>query len=426
MTSPQPEHDPSQVHSDHALHTAPAESHVIQKSLFRRIMDWRGSFFILSLLAHIVVIGGAAFLVVQVVQARKEKLKFTAPPPAPPAEHSVKPSKKTAAAAPAVTKRITSTAVNTSIALPSMEMNSSSPDIMSSVMSGMGAAGLGAGATGGAGMAIPMTGLTAFGFKGNGAGLRGHFYDLKQTTSGSKTDVALGSDTTGGPEHDKGIQAQAAVLHDFFKKDWDESVLKKFFCADQSMIAPQIMMPNMNSEEATKAFGVDKQIKGLRWVVHYKARVTAPRDGTFRFVGWGDDLMAVRFDKKTVLFAAFPQPFLPDLAKDFSGLKTEYVRADRTAKGEWFKTQIGKTYEMEVLVSEAYGGRSEFLLMIEEEHPPVPYPKKTQPGMTDCPAYPVFQVIKGAKAPQYQPGSRVGGLGYIPETAPEPVVFQAR
>jgi len=425
MTAPHTEHESSEVHSDHALHTAPVESHVIEKSLWRRIMDWRGTFFILSLLAHIVVIAVAAFLVVQVVQARKEKLKFTAPPPAPPAEHSVKPSKKTAAAAPAVTKRITSTAVNTSIALPNMEMNSSSPDIMSSVMSGMGAAGLGAGAAGGAGMAaMPLSGLTAFGFKGNGAGLKGNFYDLKQTSSGAKTDVALGCDVKGGPEHDKGIQAQVAILDEFFRGGWDENVLKKYFKADQSMIAPQIMMPNMASEEATKAFGVEKQIKGLRWVVHYKAKVTAPRDGSFRFMGWGDDLMVVRFDKDTVLFAAFPQPFLPDLMKNFPGLKQESQHPERLIKGKWCQVERGKTYEMEVLVSEAYGGRSEFLLLVEERNGS--YAKRTQGGRQAFPAYPVFQVIKGAKAPTYTPDKSEGALGFIPETAPEPVLFQAR
>lgn len=415
-------------HSDHQPHTAPAESHVIPKSLWRRWMDWSGSFFVLSLLLHILIIGGAAFLVVQVVQARKEKLKFTAPPPAPPsAEHKVKPSKKTAAAAPAISKRITSTAANTSIALPTMEMNSSSPDIMSSVMSGMGAAGLGAGAAGGAGMAaMPLSGLTAFGFKGNGAGLKGNFYDFKQTAGGGKTDAAAGSDKTSGQEQEKGVRAQAAILEEFFKKDWDEAVLKRYFKADQSMIAPQIMMSNMNSEEATKAFGVDKQIKGLRWAVHYKGKVTAPREGSFRFIGWGDDIMVVRFNKETVLCAAYPQPILPDLMKNFPSLKQESTKGEKLIKGNWFQVERGKSYEMEVLVSEAYGGKSEFLLLIEERNPSTPYSKRTQAGKENFYAYPVFQVLKGAKAPDATKEKRDNDVGYIPETAPEPVIFQAK
>ena len=138
---------------------------------------------------HMILIGGATVLIVQVVQGRKEKLKFTAAPPtaSAPAEHRVKPTKKTSAAAPAVSKRITSTAINVSVALPAMDLNAStSPDLMAGVMCGMSASGLGAGAGAGAGMAsMPLTGLTAFGFKGKGnLGLKGFLYDTKLTRDG--------------------------------------------------------------------------------------------------------------------------------------------------------------------------------------------------------------------------------------------------
>ena len=170
------------------------EHHVIKRSLWQRWMAWSGSFFVVSLLLHIVLLGGATVLVVQVVQGRKEKLKFTAPPPsAGPSEHKVKPSKKTSAAAPSISKRITSSAVNASVALPAMDLSASSgPDVMASVMSGMGASGLGSGAGGGAGMAsMPVAGLTAFGFRGGGRsdGLVGRLYDLKQTKNHQPTDI---------------------------------------------------------------------------------------------------------------------------------------------------------------------------------------------------------------------------------------------
>jgi hypothetical protein len=158
-------------------------------------MAWSGSFFVLSVLLHVILLGGATILVVQVVQGRKEKMKFTAPPPsaAGPSEHKVKPSKKTAAAAPAISKRITSTAANASIALPAMDMSSSTgPDVMASVMSGLGSGGLGSGAGGAGGLAsMPLAGLTAFGFKGSSmsGGLVGHIYDLKRTPDHQDTDI---------------------------------------------------------------------------------------------------------------------------------------------------------------------------------------------------------------------------------------------
>jgi len=309
MTAHAPEIERREPHSDRALHTSPLESHVIRKSPWRRIMEWRGTFFILSLLAHIVVIAAAAFLVVRVVQARKEKLKFTAPPPAPPSEAvHVKPSKK-AAAAPAVTKRITSTAVNASIALPAVEMNSSSPDIMSSVMSGMGAAGLGAGATGGAGMAaMHLTGLTAFGFKGGSGALKGYLYDLKQTSGRMPTGMSPNDDA-----------AHLKVVTDFVDAGWDDAVLDKFYKARDYMSAVQIYIPTMPATEAPKAYGVENEVKPGHWIIHYKGTVVAPRDGKFYFVGFADDLMMVRFDGVNVLATGTmghtPDEFLRDKYK---------------------------------------------------------------------------------------------------------------
>ena len=114
--------------------------HLPMQTLWQRWMAWSGSFLVVSILIHILLLGGATLLVVQVVNSRKEKLKFTAPPPSANAsvEHKVKPTKKISAPAPAVTKRITSTAVNAQIALPTVDLSATGPDVMASVMSGMG------------------------------------------------------------------------------------------------------------------------------------------------------------------------------------------------------------------------------------------------------------------------------------------------
>jgi hypothetical protein len=413
MTAPAPEIEHPEPHSDHLSHTAPAESHVIEKSLWRRIMDWRGTFFILSLLAHIVVIGVAAFLVVQVVQARKEKLKFTAPPPAPPAEHSVKPSKKTAAAAPAVTKRITSKAVNTSIALPAMEMNSSSPDIMSSVMSGMGAAGLGAGAAGGAGLAsMSLSGLTAFGFKGNGSGLKGYFYDLKQTPGRVPTGIKPGDDV-----------GHLKVITDFVDAGWDDAVLDKFYKARDPMNTLQIYIPVMPATEAPKAFGVENEVKPGAWVIHYKGTVIAPRDGKFFFVGFADDLMMVRFDGVNVL-AVGTMGHTPDsVLRDKYKTDNEFIKpiegVGAVRYGKTFEVKGGKAYPIDILISEMPGGSFRATLAIGEDKPETPYRKSKLAGRQHPPlAYPLFQVKKGMPLPEWKDGAF--------EVDPKPTVFQAR
>jgi len=405
-------HPPEEHHieADHQAHTAPAESHVIPKTLWQRWMAWSGSFFILSLVLHIVIIGGAAVLVVQVVQARKEKMKFTAPPPAPPAaEHKVKPSKKTAAAAPAVTKRITSTAANASIALPAMDMNSSSPDVMSSVMSGMGASGLGSGASG-AGMAsMSLSGLTAFGFKGNGSGLKGYLYDLKQTSGGMKSEV-------------KDDATHLKVVNDFVDAGWDDAVLDKFYKAKDPMNTLQIHIPLMPATEAPKAFGVENVVKPGHWIIHYKGTVIAPKDGKFYFVGMADDLIMVRFNGTNVLTAG-TLGSTPDKAlREKYKTDNESIPQPPSKKlndvriGKMFEVKGGKPYPIDILISEIPGGGFSACLTIAEDKPEDPYNKsKTDSRLL---AYPLFQVKRGMPVPEWKQG--------VLEISPKPLIFQAK
>lgn len=403
------EHGTTVPHSDHQAHTASPEPHVILKTLWQRWMAWSGSFFILSILLHILIIGGAAVLVVQVVQARKEKLKFTAPPPAPPsAEHKVKPSKKTAAAAPAISKRITSTAANTSIALPTMEMNSSSPDIMSSVMSGMGASGLGAGAAGGAGMAaMPLSGLTAFGFKGGSGALKGYFYDLKQTSGKMSTGMKPGDDA-----------AHLKVVTDFVDAGWDDAVLDKFYKAKDYMSAVQIYIPAMPATEAPKAFGVDKEVKPGHWIIHYKGTVVAPRDGKFYFVGFADDLIMVRFNGENVLAGGSMGHTADEFLRDKYKTDNEFIKnvhGGRVRYGKTFEVKGGKSYPIDILISEMPGGSFRACLLIAEEKSETPYRKAKVENML---AYPLFQVKKGVPLPEWKDG--------VFEVDSQPTVFQAK
>jgi len=434
------EQHPETPHADHQAHQAPVEPHPIKKNLWQRWMAWSGSFLVISILLHVILLGGATILVVQVVQGRKEKMKFTAPPPSASgsAEHKVKPSKKTAAAAPAVSKRIASTAANASIALPAMDMNASTgPDVMASVMSGLGSAGLGSGAggAGAGGMAsMPLAGLTAFGFKGGGGGgLKGHFYDLKQTPDRRPT----------GIEYDlKHFQ----VFDDFFSKGWDESVLQKFYQAKDTMMTYQVFIPMMGANNAPKAFDVEREVKPSHWIVLYKGKVVAPKDGTFRFLGFADDVIAVRFDEQNVFFAG-TCGYTGDsvMKKKFFSDGTQRPGARPTAPapsssdpgtkgvGKWFQVERGKSYPIEVLISEIPGGGFGGWLMIEDRSPEIPYPKRTFD--TNHLAYPVFQTKQGVQIPAYVKPNLIPPPNALPnwkprelapETAPDPVIFPGK
>jgi hypothetical protein len=432
-------HSAETPHSDHAAHTAPAEPHPIKKNLWQRWMAWSGSFLVLSILAHVVLLGGATVLVVQVVQSRKEKMKFTAPPPssAGATEHKVKPSKKTAAAAPAVSKRITSTAANASIALPAMDMNSSTdPDVMASVMSGLGSAGLGGGAggAGAGGMAsMPLAGLTAFGFKGaGGGGLKGHFYDLKQTADRKPTDIKADGSYDASHQFNASMIAHMKLMDDFFAQNWDEKILQRFYQARDTMVTYQVFIPTISANKAPEAFGVEKEVKPSHWIIHYKGTITAPKDGSFRFLGIADDTLAVRFDGQNVLLANLQKLASEPMFTD----KTNPSRKDGDLwLGKWIQVERGKSYPIEVLVSELPGGYFSACLMIEERQPEKPYPKRTFATFAGKPAYPVFQTKKGIPVPPYEkpqlsppPNAAPNWKPRetAPEVAPDPVVFPGK
>ena len=386
-------------------------------TLWEKITGWRGSFLVLSILFHVILIAIAAFLVVQVVKGR-EKLKFTAPPPTQAnksQEHKVQMAKKkTSMSAPSISKRITSTAVNTSIALPAVQMSSSSsPDLMSSVMSGMGGSGLGAGfgASGGGG-ALGGGKLTAFGFKSGGKGLEGTFYDIKQAATSHPPARKIAS----------GAKIQA-VLQEFFQKGWNKDVLKKYFSPNVKMRTVRVFIPVLGPEEATRAFEVEKEVEKSQWVILYSGSVIAPKNGKFRFRGRGDNILAVRITKGGVsqnVFFDSAGGFARDV-KLFPGCQNikngqppgtsgdpKNKRPNETSVGPWFEVKTGEEVQVDILMGELPGTNFEAILMIEEE------------GKTYAPAgsYPVFEMAQGIDPVKIE--------RMPPPVATERVIFRAK
>ena len=444
-------------------------------------MAWNGSFFVLSILLHVLLLGGATVLVVKVVESRKEKRKFTAPPPsaAGVVEHKVKVSKKTEAAAPAVSRRITSTASNASIALPSMGMSSlSSPDVMSSMAGGLGAGDLGSGAS--AGMAaMPLTGMTAFGFKGTTSnfGLVGHLYDLKQTKDRKPTNIKddglfkdphllddvkpnhykywseygaiyYADKSTRGKRADlltESVQNHALVINEFINNKWDESVLKRYYQAKDPLIAYQFFIPATASNEALKAFGVENEVKPAHFLIHYKGFVKAPKTGDYRFRGvTNQTCLLVRFNNENV-FGAGASPLNNMSAFAFKNTDSPSDKRHSSAgysPGKWFHVLVDQKYPVEILIENGAGGFYA-CLMIEERTPSAPNPgrflSELYPQDTPSYCYPVFALRKGLPIAAYNketitnqkqpsegtPEQKAGWRPFepIPEAAIEPLIF---
>ena len=220
--------------------------------------------------------------------------------------------------------------------------------------------------------------------KAGGSALVGTFYDLKQTKNGSPTGL-----TSGGAGEGKVLE----VLNGFLKS-WSEASLNKYYKSPQKLFASNFYVPVAYAKYGPIAYGVADKVKEGAWVAIYRGKVRAPKSGKFRFIGTGDECVAVRFNRKTVLEAGYRIPSRwPDGAKASKPDHVKYAAAikDGTDKihkgyefiklngidiwndelggltaGNVFEVEEGKSYPIEVMITEVPGGKFGVMLFIED------------------------------------------------------------
>jgi hypothetical protein len=186
----------------------------------------------------------------------------------------------------------------------------------------------------------------------NSAGLIGTFYDLKQTQGGQPTGMSPG-------------KYSQTVLE--FTQRWDAGDLARYFKGPEQLALNQLYIPAMKATEGPKAFNLEKEVQPRMWLVHYKGTVVPPKGGRFRFVGHGDDLVIVRFDKKVVLCAAqHDAGKLTDWTPSES--RRPYPGSGRAGllPGDWVSVTGGQAYPIEILIGERPGSGVWFILLLEE------------------------------------------------------------
>jgi hypothetical protein len=232
----------------------------------------------------------------------------------------------------------------------------------------------GAGLTQGAGNASSGSGMSSvFGSSsGSNTELIGYLYDLKQTPDRKPTD---------NMEDAAGSRNVMNFLRSFVK-DWNMSSLDQYYKSPAPLYATQIFIPERHSEDSTKAFGVDSVVAAKRWIIVYNGKVIPPESGTFRFVGWADDFLLVRWDGANVLDASYPSEEVdPSANSEDAGGKD----GDQTDKyGKWIQMEAGVPVPIQVLIGEGPGGYSGFRLLIQKQG------DDSQGG-----DYPVFQLQDG-------------------------------
>jgi hypothetical protein len=237
----------------------------------------------------------------------------------------------------------------------------------------------------------------AFGEQSAGeAAFTGIFYDLKKTQDGTVSDV--------------NVQNYWGVLDEFIAKGWDETVLNRYYRASRALSTTQIFIPYMAADRAPAAFGVQKTVSQSRWVIHYKAQVSPPTTGRYRFWGASDDIIAVAVDSKNVLV----KPFHADTAQRFprsNWLRTEATNpsgvqaaSDVLRAGDWMNLRADQIYDLDVLIGELPGGQFFAFLLCEKEGE-----KYATEGERKAPILPIFQV-----APYNTPTINSGAPRFVP------------
>lgn len=210
--------------------------------------------------------------------------------------------------------------------------------------------------------------------KTNGSML-GIFYDLKQNQN--RQPIPDGT-------------SDLDTLASFLDSGWDENVLSRFFRATTPVYATEVIIPAMSAEGAPRAFGLAGTVKPSHWFVIYKAQVSPPEDGTYRFVGIADDVMAVAVNSKTVLVSHYKGWKDRSTWKEPAQAEGIPVWAGKMKRGDWFTCKKGEIIDLDILIGEVPGNLFGAWLLIERQG--AVYQTFTAKEGGRYPVLPAFQV----------------------------------
>jgi len=275
--------------------------------------------------------------------------------------------------------------ITSSIPSPSISVQAfTTPVAPSSFGTGTGAgeSGTGSGATSGKGSGMRKMASLFGSTEISSEGLTGYLYDLKQSSDR------------------KPLATDASQVIKALVDKWDERTLQKFYKVPNPLTSFQWFIPMMGADGAPKAFHAENEVQPNNWLIFYQGKITSNVSGSFRFVGIGDDVLLVRFNRKFV----FDGGWFAQFAKEMNNEKGEFNgpfigNSDMKLRiGTWFTVRAGETYPMEVLIGEIPGNAfSQFLLIQQRGRE---YEKRADGQGVLLPIFQIGQV----EPPVYEPG----------------------
>ncbi len=206
-----------------------------------------------------------------------------------------------------------------------------------------------------------------------GEGGRGHYLD--GALIGRIIDFKRQGD--GSMREDYTDDGYWADVRSIVEADFSEEVMNQFYRPKKEMAFTHLLMRRQPAENAPKAFGVEKEMTSRGWAIYYRGEIEPKESARYRFVGYFDDQLVVRINRKVVLEANWgggkkPRPRritgwrpsdIENLGKwaGFHGIVSPLV------PGDWFETKAGEKLFIEIMIGERAGTKVGGLLLIEEE-----------------------------------------------------------
>ena len=250
------------------------------------------------------------------------------------------------------------------------------------------------------------------GGEGDGRGnlkgmLQGVFYDLKQTRDRKPTDAMGNPSVENDYTRDKVLPVLKEFINGPWRREYDKDgrvhypALDGYYCSPTRLWNSCFYTKQINATEAPAAFQCGKEVNTGGWACIYSGNVVAPFSGKFRFVGYCDDIMLIRFNKQIVFDYGWYSAtmgvnlmFLGESYGSFHRVLSGHPENERQrrliadspvyskhmldvycpdfdsnhgiAKGPVLEVEEGQVYPIEIMISEVPGGKFTMLLFIEQ------------------------------------------------------------
>ena len=196
--------------------------------------------------------------------------------------------------------------------------------------------------------------------------IEGYLYDFKQTPRGKEIeDYSTHKDSSDFADRVKRLQ----------NRRYNESSLGRHYKAKTPLYLQYLAIPTSSAQDGPRFFQAEGEVEPSGWIAHYRGTIVAPKDGTFRFVGLGDDYLSVMLDDEFKLIASWGD-FLQDDVK-IKGANADEEHTPEASRspigkhplyyGSWFTVRKGQELNIGLTAGERPGGKAGFILMIQEQ-----------------------------------------------------------